>query len=73
MQSLERAQTPPEDAMKIGLLLDGNIVPIERLQIQLQRRNRAFELMCNRIDKIRLPLVQSNGFDREHQIQHNAD
>ena len=50
-----------------------NASPIERLQIELQRRNRAFQLVRHRIDEVRLPPAEIDGLDRERQIQGRAD
>ena len=71
-QGVEPLDVVEHEAIEIGLPLFVDVPPAERLQIELQRGDRRFQLVRYAVDEVRLPPVEADFLDRNQQVQHHA-
>ena len=70
VQPFHVVQHHPVELRPFGL---ADLAAGERLQVQLHRRDRGFQLVRDAVDKVGLPTGQVDRLDRQHQVQNHPD
>ena len=72
-ECIEPIEIFQHETVEVELLRLGDTPPAERLQIELERRDRALQFVCDAVDKVGLPLIETDLLHGDRQVKHHAD
>ena len=71
-QAVEPVEVVDHAAVEVAALFLADLAAGERLQIELHRGDRRLQLVGHAVDEVRLPPVEIDRLDREHQVDDRA-
>lgn len=71
-EAIEAVEIVDHAAVEAFALLLAHLPSAERLQVELHRGDGRLELVGHTVDEVRLPAVEIDSFDREHEVDDRA-
>ena len=72
-EGVETLDVLEHEAVEIGLLLGRHLAAIERLEVELERCQRALQFVGHAVDEVALPLGEGDRLDCQEEVDDDAD